>query len=124
MDRAERHDFFAIHSPFLLPSFWVEREKGKRITKVVVKSHAFLLDQFNVTCTDLTLTNLNLRLIQVIDTIINRQKLIDTTINRQQTHRHFKMLWICGCQVHFSFLLDSQIVKIVGVKLINMEQKI
>jgi len=31
---------FAIHSPFLL-----ESEKGKRITKVVIKSHAFLLDR-------------------------------------------------------------------------------
>ena len=34
---------FAIHSFFLLPSFF-RGEKGKRITKVVVKSHAFLLD--------------------------------------------------------------------------------
>ena len=39
---------FAIPSPFLLPSFRREekggREKGKRITKVFVKSHTFLLD--------------------------------------------------------------------------------
>jgi len=35
---------FAIHSSFLLPSFLGGKRKGKRITKVVVKSHAFLLD--------------------------------------------------------------------------------
>jgi hypothetical protein len=40
---------FAIHSPFILLSLFrrEEREKGKRITKVVVKSHAFLLDPLN-----------------------------------------------------------------------------
>ena len=38
--------FLLLHSPFLLPSFsrW---EEGKRITKVVVKGHAFLFF-FNV----------------------------------------------------------------------------
>jgi hypothetical protein len=35
---------FAIHSPFLLPSFLGWKRKGKRIPKVVVKIHAFLLD--------------------------------------------------------------------------------
>jgi hypothetical protein len=48
IDRAGRHDFwslfFAIHSPFLLPSLLRGKKKGKRMTKVVVKSHAFLLD--------------------------------------------------------------------------------
>ena len=42
------HDFrysFSF-SPFLF--FYEEREKGKRITKVVVKSHAFLLDPQNI----------------------------------------------------------------------------
>ena len=46
-DRAERHNFdhdYDIHSPFLLPSLLGGRKKGKTITKVVVKSHAFLLD--------------------------------------------------------------------------------
>jgi hypothetical protein len=36
-----------VYLPFSFPSslfFWEGREKGKRITKVVVKSHAFLLD--------------------------------------------------------------------------------
>ena len=33
---------FAIHSPLLLPSFFRREEKGG--TKVMVKSHAFLLD--------------------------------------------------------------------------------
>ena len=36
------HDF-DIHSPFLLPSFFMREEK--RITKVAVKSHAILLDR-------------------------------------------------------------------------------
>ena len=35
---------FAIHSPFLLPSFLGGWEKGKRMTKLVIKSHDFLLD--------------------------------------------------------------------------------
>ena len=37
---------FDLHSPFLLPSFLGGKIKGKRRTKVVVKSHAFLLDPF------------------------------------------------------------------------------
>lgn len=38
---------FATHSSFLRPSFFKEdREKGKIITKVVVKRHAFLLDPY------------------------------------------------------------------------------
>ena len=32
---------FVLHSPFLLPSFLGGKRKGKKITKVVVKSHAF-----------------------------------------------------------------------------------
>ena len=37
---------FAIHSSFLLPSFFRREEKREKIiTKVVVKSHAFLLDR-------------------------------------------------------------------------------
>ena len=35
---------FAIHSPFLLPSFLWRKRKEEKTTKVVVKSHAFLLD--------------------------------------------------------------------------------
>ena len=46
--RAERHDFWSrfllLHSPFLLPLFL----GGKRITKVVVKSLAFLIDFFTM----------------------------------------------------------------------------
>ena len=38
---------FAIHSTFLLPSFFGGKRKGEKITKVVVKSHAFLLDPIN-----------------------------------------------------------------------------
>jgi hypothetical protein len=48
-DRSERHRFrlrfLLIHSPFFLPSFFMGgRETGKRITKVVVKIHAFQTD--------------------------------------------------------------------------------
>ena len=39
------HDFFYSFSFFVLPSFLRGgREKEERITKLVVKSHAFLLD--------------------------------------------------------------------------------
>ena len=37
---------FAIHSPILLPTFLWGKRKGKRITKVVILSHACLLDHF------------------------------------------------------------------------------
>ena len=53
-DPAERHWFLTttliIHSPFLLPSF-IKREdkRGIRLTKVVVKNNAFLLDPVNNT---------------------------------------------------------------------------
>ena len=47
-DRAERHDFWSQFLLFILcfffPLFLGGKGKGKRITKVVVKSHAFLLD--------------------------------------------------------------------------------
>ena len=46
-DRAERHvkiTIFAIHSPFLLPSFFRREEKRGKMTKVVTLIHAFLLD--------------------------------------------------------------------------------
>ena len=47
-DRAERHDFWSWFLPLILlfffPLLYEGREKGKRITKVVVKNHAFLLD--------------------------------------------------------------------------------
>jgi hypothetical protein len=36
---------FAIHSPFLLPSFFRREEKREKMTDGVVKSHAFLLDR-------------------------------------------------------------------------------
>ena len=40
-------NIFAIHSAFLLLSFVMREEKrGKRITKVVILSHTFLLDHF------------------------------------------------------------------------------
>ena len=49
LDRAERHDFwsrFLLIFSFSSSLFYSEgREKGKIITKVVVKSHAFLLDR-------------------------------------------------------------------------------
>ena len=51
MDRSERHDFEHDFCYFLFffPLFYEEREKGNRIKKVVVKSHASLLDPSNVT---------------------------------------------------------------------------
>ena len=45
---SRKHDFCSQFLLFILllffPFFWEGGEKGKRITKVVVKSHAFLLD--------------------------------------------------------------------------------
>ena len=58
------NQIFALHSPFLLPSFLKREEKraGKKITKVVVKSHAFLLDQKHVQIYICTVTtNLTLK---------------------------------------------------------------
>ena len=47
-DRAKRHDFWSQFLLFILllsfPLFLREKRKGERITKVVFKSHAFLLD--------------------------------------------------------------------------------
>ena len=47
-NRAERHDLKSRFLLFILLSsslfFWEGREKGKRITKVLILSHAFLLD--------------------------------------------------------------------------------
>ena len=47
-DRAERHDFWPqlwlFLSPFSLPSWKNGRRKGERIAKIVINSHAFLLD--------------------------------------------------------------------------------
>ena len=50
VDRTERHDFWSRFLLFILlffsPHFLGGKRKGKRITKVVVKSHAFLPDRF------------------------------------------------------------------------------
>ena len=55
-DLVERHDFwsrFLLFIPlFFFPLFLGEKRKGKRITKVVVKSHAFLLDPSEHTSVD------------------------------------------------------------------------
>ena len=51
-DRAERHDFYFIHDfGYYFPLFSSllkkkrEEENEKQIAKIVIKSHAFLLDQ-------------------------------------------------------------------------------
>ena len=45
-DRAERNDFWPwlFYSPFLFPPKKEGRRKGEWIAKIVIKSHAFLLD--------------------------------------------------------------------------------
>ena len=51
MDRAERYDLKSRFLQFILlfffPLFLGGKTKGERITKVVILSHAFLLDHFN-----------------------------------------------------------------------------
>ena len=52
LDRAERHDFWPrlwlFFSPFLFPLKKEVRRKGEWMSKSVIKSHAFLLDQLLV----------------------------------------------------------------------------
>ena len=51
-DRSERHNLWPwlwlFSFPFLFPPKKVERIKGEWITKIVIKSQAFLLDQFTL----------------------------------------------------------------------------
>ena len=67
-DRAERHDLWSRFLPcwfillFFFPLFLGGKRKRKRITKVVVKSHAFLLDRKQI--------NLNWRRLVLNENII------------------------------------------------------
>ena len=49
IDRAEMHDLKLRFLLFILLFFFPLPEKGKRMAKVVILSHAFLLDHLDIT---------------------------------------------------------------------------
>ena len=85
-NRAERHDFWSRFLLFSFSSslfFWEGREKGKWITKVVVKSHAFLLDPIVLPSTKTHKKRLNNR--QFMNPKIKRTPYIGQRILRKRS---------------------------------------